>query len=76
MRRALFWFGSLLSVIGVALIAINLITSYMGLSASYNLGDPAKFQFILVPLWQIGLTIGVVGGVCLAASRRLARTRP
>ena len=71
MRRALFWLGTLLSTIGVALTAVNLVMAYMGLSASYNLGDPAKFQFILVPLWQIGLAIAVAGGACLAVARRL-----
>jgi hypothetical protein len=43
---------------------------YMGLGASYNLGDPTKFQFVLVPFWQIGLGVGVV---LLAAARWLKR---
>jgi hypothetical protein len=76
MRRMLFWLGSLLSLIGVTLIAGNLAMRYMGLSASYNFGDLAEFQFILVPLWQIGLAIAVAGGACLVVSRRLTRTRP
>jgi uncharacterized membrane protein len=76
MQRTLFLLGSLLSLVGATLIAANLVMSYMGLATSYNLGDAAKFQFILVPLWQIGLAIAVAGGACLVASRRLARTRP
>jgi hypothetical protein len=75
MRRILVWLGGLLSVIGLALIAAYFVTRYMGLSASYNFGNPAEFQFILVPLWQIGLAIAVVGAACLGASRRLARKR-
>lgn len=71
MRKALLWLGGLLCVIGVALIAANVVMSYMGLGASYNFGDPAKFEFILVPFWQIGLAALVVGGACLWAVRQL-----
>jgi len=48
----------------------------MGLSASYNFGDPAKFQFILVPLSQIGLAIAVLGGACLIARRWVKARAP
>ena len=71
MRTALLWLGGLLCVIGIALIAANAAMSYMGLGASYNLGDPAKFQFILVPFWQIGLAVAAIGAACLWGSRRL-----
>ena len=71
MRTALRWLGGLLCVIGIALIAAYGVMSYMGLGASYNLGDPTKFQFILVPFWQIGLAVAAVGTACLWGSRRL-----
>ena len=74
MRNTLLWLGSLLCGIGVIVIAAGVVLSYMGLSASYNFGDPAKFQFILVPLWQIGLALAVLGGACLIA-RRWVRAR-
>jgi hypothetical protein len=70
MRTALRWLGGLLCVIGVALIAAYGVMSYMGLGASYNFGDPAKFQFILVPFWQIGLVVAAVGTAFLWASRQ------
>jgi hypothetical protein len=46
------------------------VMSYMGLNPSYNLGDPTKFEFILVPFWQIGLFISGIGAVCVLASRK------
>jgi hypothetical protein len=62
--------GVLLCAIGVAVIVTSAVMSYMGLNPSYNLGDPAKFEFILVPFWQIGLVIAGIGAVCLVASRK------
>jgi hypothetical protein len=71
MRKALLGVGSLLGAFGAALIATSAVLSYMGFSTSYNLGDPAKFEFVLVPLWQIGVAIAVVGGACLIGWRWL-----
>jgi hypothetical protein len=73
MQKTLLWLGGLFFSIGATLIAANLVMSFMGLGASYNFGDPAKFQFILVPFWQIGLAIAAIGGACLLVSRRLNR---
>ena len=76
MRKTLLWFGGLLCGIGGTVIAASAVLSYMGLGASYNFGDPAKFQFVLVPLWQIGLAIAVLGGACLLAWRWLKARAP
>jgi hypothetical protein len=70
MRKALLWIGALLCAIGLAVIATSAVMSYMGLNPSYNLGDPAKFEFILVPFWQIGLVIAGIGAVGVLASRK------
>jgi hypothetical protein len=70
MRKPLLWIGFLLLAIGLAVIAGSAVLSSLGFNASYNLGDPAKFEFILVPFWQIGLLIAAIGGVCLFISRR------
>ena len=75
MRKILQWLGWSFCIVGLALIGIYFAMSHMGLAASFNFGDPAKFQFILVPFWQIGFVIGVVGGAFLLASRRLSRAR-
>ena len=69
MRKALIWIGGALCLVGVAGIVGSAVSSSMGLNPSVNFGDPAKFQFYLVPLWQIGCGIAVVGGACLLVSR-------
>jgi len=69
MRKPLIWIGGVLCVLGLAAIVASAVGSSMGLSPSYNFGNPAKFQFYLVPLWQIGCVVAVVGGACLLASR-------
>ena len=56
-------------MIGIALIAANVVLNYKGLGASYNFGDPARFEFILVPFWQIGLATAAIGAACLWAVR-------
>lgn len=71
MRKLLLWLGVVLCGFGAAATIASVVMTHMGLSASYNLGDPAKFEFVLIPLWQIGLAIGSVGAVCLLASRRM-----
>jgi hypothetical protein len=73
MQRTLLWLGGLFCAIGAAVIVASLVLSFMGFGASYNFGDPAQFQFILVPFWQIGLVIAAIGGACLFAWRRWKR---
>ena len=74
MHKALRWFGLLLSAIGLGVIAVSVVMSYMGLNPSYNLGDPGKFEFILVPFWQIGLVVAAIGAVCVVASGKAHTT--
>jgi len=74
MQKTLLWLSWLFLSIGAVLIVANLVMSLMGLGASYNFGDPAKFQFILVPFWEIGLAIAAIGGAGVLASRRVNRT--
>jgi hypothetical protein len=74
MERLLLWIGALLCAAGLGLIVANLGLHMMGLGASYNLGDPTKFEFILVPFWAIGLGVAAFGGLCLVFWRRVRRT--
>jgi TRAP-type C4-dicarboxylate transport system permease small subunit len=69
LRKALVWIGAMLFAIGVTVIIASGVMRYLGYEPSYNLGDPTRFEFVLVPFWQIGLAIGVIGGVCLLGSR-------
>jgi hypothetical protein len=71
MRKALFWIGVLLLAVGIAVVGASAVLAYLGLVASFNLGDPAKFQFILVPFWQVGLGLAVLGAICILAARQL-----
>jgi hypothetical protein len=70
MRKSLLWVGALLCGIGMAVTIASAVMSYLGLNASYNLGDPTKFEFVLIPFWQIGLGALVLGVACLLGSRR------
>jgi hypothetical protein len=73
MRKALLWFGALLSGIGIAVVVASAVMNHRGLNASFNLGDPSKFEFVLIPFWQVGLAIAGAGVACLLASRRLRK---
>ena len=74
MQKVLLVLGALLCGIGVVSLVAGGVLSYMGLGASYNFGDPTKFEFVLVPLWLIGLVMAALGAACLIVWRRL-RTR-
>jgi hypothetical protein len=76
MRKSLLWIGGLLCLVGVAVIVGSLVSTSMGLNPSFNFGDPAKFQFYLVPLWQIGCAVAVIGGALLLLSRLVKAGRP
>jgi hypothetical protein len=74
MRKALLWLGVLFCAIGVGVVGVSAVLAQRGGSPSLNLGDPAKFQFILVPFWQIGLGLAVLGALAILVSR-LVRAR-
>jgi hypothetical protein len=72
MRKALLWLGGLLVAAGVIVIGASVVvTATRGGMPSVNLGDPSQFQFILVPLWAIGLGLAVIGAACLLGWRRM-----
>ncbi len=70
--KLLLWLGRIVFVFGVLLILGNIAAYFMDMSASYNFGDPTKFEFILVPFWQLGLAaiaISLVIGLISKAFR-------
>lgn len=73
MWRPLFWLGAALCATGAVVVVASAIMAYLGLSASYNLGDPAKFQFVLVPFWLIGVGLAGIGVLFLLASSQWKR---
>jgi hypothetical protein len=56
-------------------IVVSAVLGYFGLSTSYNLGNPEKFEFVLVPFWQIGLAIAALGGAVLLIGHRFKAKR-
>ena len=71
MRKSLLWVGSALCFIGATTIITSAVLSYFGVSSSYNFGNPEKFEFVLVPFWQIGFVIAAIGGVFVLIGRWL-----
>lgn len=71
MKRALGWMGRGCVVAGVLLIAANIAMHLMGLSASYNIGDASKFEFILISFWHLGAIIVGIGALTLAIAGRV-----
>jgi hypothetical protein len=70
MRTGLIWFGSVALIVGLLLIAANVALHFMGISASYNIGDPSRDEFLLISFWQIGTGLVVIGVGALLAGRR------
>jgi uncharacterized protein YjeT (DUF2065 family) len=71
MKQALSRTGIIAMGLGVVLVIANGIMNAIGFNASYNLGDPSKFEFRLIFLWQIGAGLLVVGLVARLISRQL-----
>ena len=44
--------------------------NFMGLSASYNIGNPSKDQFLLIAFWHIGAALAIIGVVAVIAGTR------
>jgi len=70
MRAGVIWFGRVSLLVGVLLIAANVAMNFMGLSASYNIGDPSKDQFLLLSFWHIGAALAIIGAVAVIAGKQ------
>ena len=73
MRSILLWVGVGFYGVGTALILANVVMSYRGVFTSYDLSHLTRSQLSLVPLWQLGLVIAVIGVACLIIWRRIVR---
>jgi predicted membrane channel-forming protein YqfA (hemolysin III family) len=71
MRTALLWLGRASLAGGLVFISANIVMYVMGLSASYNLGDPSKFEFFLISFWHIGTALACIGMLLCLLARRL-----
>jgi predicted membrane channel-forming protein YqfA (hemolysin III family) len=70
MRTALLWLGRASLAAGLVFISANIVMYFMGLSASYNLGDPSKFEFFLLSFWHIGIALACIGMLLSLLARR------
>lgn len=75
MKTSLTWFGRACLTAGILLIAANLAMYVMGLSASYNIGDPSKFEFVLISFWHVGAALVALAALVLLVSSRIGQTR-
>jgi predicted cation transporter len=73
MHKLLVWVGTLLCSIGAAVVVASVVFASIGYNASFNLGDSTKFEFVLIPFWQLGLAAAVLGVGSLLAARMLKR---
>ena len=71
MRKPLGWLATASLFLGLLLIAANVVMHFMGVSASYNIGDPSKFEFRLISFWHAGIALACVGLLLGLISRRL-----
>ena len=69
MRTTSTWIGRLLLGAGVLLIGAHVLLAYRGMATSVNFGDADALQFMLVPVWQIGLVIAAIGAAVMAGAR-------
>lgn len=66
--------GRLAAAVGIFFIACQIMGNLLGAQPAINFGDSTKFEFNLVPFWQIGgafLASGIV--IALLAMRGAAR---
>ena len=70
MRTWLLWIGKVSLVIGLLLIATNAVLYFKGISASFNIADSSKDQFLLISFWQIGAGLAILGVAAIFAGER------
>lgn len=61
MRNSVIWCARLVFVAAVFFLAAQLAGFILNMPPTINFGDAAKFQFILVSFWQIGLALLIAG---------------
>jgi hypothetical protein len=73
MRNTLTWLGRGCLVVGILLIIANVALHLMGLSASYNIGDPGKFEFVLISFWHVGAALLAIAALAMLAASRIGQ---
>jgi len=60
-RNGVIWTGRVVLFAAVFFLAAQLAGAILNMPPTINFGDAAKFQFILVSFWQVGLVLLVAG---------------
>ena len=70
------WGAGLTLAIAAFFLASQGLGTLLGSQPSINFGDPTRFEFILVPFWEIGLALLLPGALAwLLSADRLTGTR-
>ncbi len=56
-QTGLLWSGRIAAGVGMFFFACQLMGAILGAAPQFNLGDPNKFEFIMVPFWQAGAVL-------------------
>jgi len=67
--RSARWAAVVTVALGAFFLGSQAMGAVLGTQPSINFGDPSKFQFILVPFWQIGLAMAIPGAIVWILSR-------
>ena len=59
--KALLWSGRIAAGLGLFFLACQFMGAILGAAPAFNLGDPTKYEFIMVPFWQAGLSLLIAG---------------
>jgi hypothetical protein len=70
--RGLVWTGRVAAAMGLFFLACQVMGFILGAAPAFNLGDPSKYEFIMLPFWQAGLALLIAG---LAAGNSVANAR-
>ncbi len=73
--KGLLWSGRVAAGMGLFFLACEVMGTILGAAPKFNLGDPNKFEFWMVPFWHVGvllLALGLLIGNILAHARNSA----
>jgi hypothetical protein len=63
LHRGVAWASALSLLLGAFFLLSQFIGMWLGATPAINLGDSRQYQFILVPFWQVGLALLVLGAI-------------
>jgi hypothetical protein len=58
-HKGMLWAGRIAAGLGLFFLACQGMGAILGAAPNFNLGDASKFEFIMVPFWQVGAVLFV-----------------